>query len=226
MSDIQTEERSRTDEAKEAASNVAGQAATKAGNVADEAKAQAGELAGTAAQKASDVVGTARDELRQRATSEAESVGQRLHAVADELRAMSRASTDNGGTVAPIVGDLAERVDHGAQRLANGDVDQVLEDVKRFARNRPGTFLLGAAGAGFVVGRLLRSVDLNEVKEAVTSSSEGQSSVGNGQPPTAVSPATPPTTAIGSGISSPTPPSANPESTPTPDAPAAPGAPI
>ncbi len=219
MSDIQTEERSRTDQAKEAASNVAGEAATKAGNVADEAKAQAGELAGTAAQKASDVVGTARDELRQRAASEAASVGQRLHTVADELRAMSRASTDNGGTVAPIVGDLAERVDHGAQRLANGDVDQVLEDVKRFARNRPGTFLLGAAGAGFVVGRVLRSVDLNEVKESVKpSSGHEQPSLGNGQPPQPVTaPASPPPTAVGSATPSPVP--------PPPEIPASPGAP-
>jgi hypothetical protein len=164
------------------------------------------------------VVGTARDELRQRAAGEAETAGKRLHAVADELRAMSRASSDNGGTVAPIVGDLAERVDRSAQRLADGDVDQVIEDVKRFARNRPGTFLLGAVGAGFVVGRLLRSADLARVKEsAKPSSGQEQPSLGNGlASQLASAPASPPPTAIGSPT---------PSIPPPPEIPASPGAP-
>jgi hypothetical protein len=218
MSDIQTEERSRTDQAKDAASNVADEAGSKAGQVADQAKEQASELAGTAAQKAGDVVGTARDELRQRAVSEAETAGKRLQAVADELRVMSRASSDNGGTVAPVVGELAERIDRSAQRLVGGDVDQVIEDVKRFARNRPGTFLLGAAGVGFVVGRLLRSADLAQLKEsAKPSSGQEQPSLGNGQASQLASaPVSPPPTAIGSPT---------PSATPPPDTAASPGVP-
>ena len=35
--------------------------------------------------------------------------------------------------------------------------------MKRFARNRPGVFLAGALGAGFVIGRLIKAVDLGEV---------------------------------------------------------------
>ena len=147
---------------------------------------------------------------------------------------MSRASSENGGVTSGLVGNLADQVDKGAQRLSDGDLDQVMEDVKRFARNRPGAFLFGAAGAGFLVGRLLRSADLKEVGQAVKpSSGDDTSQLGNGSattqatipsatPPT--SPASPPPTAMGSATPSPAP-APNPGSTPTPGTPASPGAP-
>jgi hypothetical protein len=237
MSDTQTQERTKTDQAKDAASDVANQAGAKAGEVAGQAKEKASELSSTAAQKAGDVVGTARDELRQRASTEAENFGSRLHDVAEELRSMSQASSESGGMTSGLVGDLAERIDRGAQKLSDGDVQQVVDDVKRYARNNPGVFLLGAAGAGFLVGRLLRSVDLNEVKDSVMpSNGQDQQSLGNGHGASALppSPATAPPTSLGSATPSPVPdatavPTPNPGSTPTPgqtgSTPAAPGAP-
>jgi len=47
-----------------------------------------------------------------------------------------------------------------------GGIDQSLADVKRFARRRPGMFLAGAMGAGFLMGRLLRSTDMHSVMDA------------------------------------------------------------
>jgi hypothetical protein len=229
MTDIQTEERSRTDQAKDAAADVASGAGDKASQVVDTTKDEAAQVADAAVQRVSDVVGSARDELRDRARNEAGNVGSSLSAVADELRAMGRASSENGGVTSGLVNNLAEQVDKGAQRLSDGDLEQVVDDVKRFARNRPGTFLLGAAGAGFLVGRLLRAADLKEVGQAVKPSSGDQSSQltngnGSGQaaipaatPP--VSPASPPPTAMGSATPAPPPPAPNPGSTPTPGAP-------
>jgi hypothetical protein len=91
---------------------------------------------------------------------------------------MGQASQESGGTTHGLVNSLADQVDRGAQRLSNGDLDVMVEDVKRFARNRPGTFLLGAAGAGFLLGRVLRSADLKQVGQAVKPdqmSDQGQS---------------------------------------------------
>ena len=42
-------------------------------------------------------------------------------------------------------------------RLEDRGIEGVVDDVSRFARRRPGVFLLAAAGAGFVVGRFVRS---------------------------------------------------------------------
>jgi hypothetical protein len=41
--------------------------------------------------------------------------------------------------------------------MEQGGPQGVLDDVSRFARRRPGMFLAGAAGIGFVVGRLVRA---------------------------------------------------------------------
>ncbi len=112
------------------------------------------------------MVGTARDELRERASAEATNLGDRLGQVAEELRAMSRASSEHSGVATNLVSGVADQVDRGAQRLAAGDLESALEDVKRVARNRPGTFLIGAVGMGFLVGRLLRHADLKEIGQA------------------------------------------------------------
>ena len=45
-----------------------------------------------------------------------------------------------------------------ASWLENRDPGSLLEEVKSFARQRPGTFLLVAAGAGLLAGRLGRSL--------------------------------------------------------------------
>lgn len=168
MTDIRTEDRSRTDEAKDRASDVASGAQQKAGEVAQQARDEVASVASAAGGKATELAGTARQELRDRAQSEASNVGERMRSIADELRAMGQTSQEQGGMTAGLVDQLADRMETGARRLSDGDLDTILQDVKRFARNRPGAFLLGAAGAGFLVGRILRTADLQEVKEAVT----------------------------------------------------------
>jgi F0F1-type ATP synthase membrane subunit b/b' len=190
MTDTQTQDRSRTEEARDRATDVASGAQEKAGQVAEQAKDQAANVASAAGEKASELVGTARQELRDRAQSEASNAGDRLKSIAEELRAMGKTSEEQGGMTASLVSQLADKVDTGAQRLSDGDLDAVVEDVKRFARNRPGAFLLGAAGAGFLVGRILRSADLQEVKQAVTPTSgpEDQQSLSSSPSTSTVAP--------------------------------------
>ena len=57
------------------------------------------------------------------------------------------------------IGDLAGRLDYGG-------LDTLVADLKRFARNKPGTFLLGAAAAGVIAGRLARASDIGSLVEA------------------------------------------------------------
>lgn len=166
--------------AKDKAADVAASATQSVGEVADQAKDKAAEVAVTAADQLSSVVGTARQELRSKAADEASNLGQRLEEIAEELRAMGQASTEHGGIAANVVCGVADQVDRSARRLSEGDLESAVEDVKRFARNRPGTFLLGAVGAGFAVGRLLRHADLKEVGQAAKPQQDEPTGSSNG----------------------------------------------
>jgi len=210
-----------TDQAKQKAAEVASSARESAGQVVDQAREQAGVVASETADQIGQVVGTVRQELRARASDEATNLGDRLGEVAAELRAMSQASSEHGGTAAGLVSGVAAQVDRSARRLRDGDLDTTLEDVKWLARNRPGAFLLGALGAGFVVGRLLRQADLKEIGQAANPSTD-DGSTANGLPSASAGTSR----SSGGGAVGPGPSVPDPFSRPTPDPTSSPTTPL
>ena len=125
---------------------VAGQAAAQARLTVDEARTQARRLAGQA-----------RHELLGQADSKAGQAAAGLQSVAGQLQAMVDGRTDEAGAMAGYAQQAADRVGAIAERLQSGGAQGLVDDVGSFARRRPGLFLLGAVGAGFVAGRLVRS---------------------------------------------------------------------
>ena len=110
------------------------------------------------------VVGEARTKLQAETGVQARRAADGVSRLADEIRALADGRPDEAPTVAQYVNegadrliDLAERIAGLADELEVKGIDGVVSDVTRFARRRPGTFLLGAAVAGFGVGRLVRS---------------------------------------------------------------------
>ena len=68
---------------------------------------------------------------------------------------------DNGqqsGTVTEVARQVADRADSVAGWLGEREPGDLLEEVRSFARRRPGAFLATALAAGFVVGRLGKGV--------------------------------------------------------------------
>jgi hypothetical protein len=51
---------------------------------------------------------------------------------------------------------MSDRARQVGARLDGREPQELLDDVRGFARRRPGTFLLGSLAAGVLVGRLLR----------------------------------------------------------------------
>jgi len=83
------------------------------------------------------------------------------------------ADTQPGGGVAIDMGrQLADTATRAADKLETGGVDAALADLKRFARRRPGLFLMGAMGAGFAAGRLLKAADTHSLMEAAQHSGD------------------------------------------------------
>ena len=71
------------------------------------------------------------------------------------------------GLAADLAQEVADRARSLSRHLDQREPGELLDDVRRFARQRPGTFLLGALAAGVIAGRLLRGTrDAVEEAEA------------------------------------------------------------
>ncbi len=148
---------STTETAKDEAKNVKDTTAQATQQVADTAKQQAGQVAGDVKQQAQQLASQTKSELSDQATSQRDRAADSLRSIGGEFRTMAESSDQSGpGTQLARQGaDLAEQM---ADFLAQRDPSQLLDEVRDLARRRPGGFLLGAALAGVVVGRLGRGV--------------------------------------------------------------------
>jgi hypothetical protein len=130
--------------AADAGRQVAGTAAEQVGNVGQEVKAQA-----------RDLVGEARGQVRHQARSGQQKAAESVRSLSRELREMADGGQQSG-TVSEIARQAAARADDLAGWLGDREPADLLDEVRSFARRRPGVFLLGMAAAGVVVGRLTR----------------------------------------------------------------------
>jgi hypothetical protein len=155
---VKSEGRRVADDAARGTKHVAGVAANEAASVADEAKHQARSLWDQTS-----------SQLASQAADQKDTLVSWLRNLADELSSMADSATrgsngseaDSSGQAGVATG-LAQRGADYAQRTASwlGDREPsaVLDEVGSFARRRPGAFLVLAAAAGVVVGRLTRGL--------------------------------------------------------------------
>jgi hypothetical protein len=142
-----------TDQAREVVAAARGGAA----ETLSEAKGQAGEVLHEAKAQARTVVEDAKREVHAQASQQTERAAEGLRSLAGQVRALAEGRASEAGIAGDYARRLGERVSEVADRMERGGLDGVLGDVRRFARRRPGTFLVGAAAVGFAAGRLLRA---------------------------------------------------------------------
>jgi hypothetical protein len=148
---------SRKEAVRDEAGEVARTARDSAQNVAETAKTEAANVASEVKATTKDLLAQARTDLTHQAGAQQQKVADGLRSVSNELQAMARAS-DQPGVASDLVRQAAERSSSVASWLDSRDPGSLLDEVKTFARQRPGTFLLLAAGAGVLAGRLSRSL--------------------------------------------------------------------
>jgi hypothetical protein len=166
---------STTDVAKDEARNV-GQTAKQAGSqVASTAADQAKNVVAETKQQAQSLVEQGRTQVRQQAVSQQQKAGQSLAGIAEQLRSMVEGNAPAPGPARDLISQGAGRVEEFAQMLQNREPADLLDDVRSFARRRPGAFLLGAALAGVVAGRLTSGVKAAHTADS-SSSRQGLSS--------------------------------------------------
>ena len=147
----------KTDAAKDEAANVAGQAGGAAQNVAETAKSEAANVASEAKTNAKDLLHQAKSDLTSQAGTQQQKAAEGIRTISSQLRSMADAP-DQQGVASDLIRQAADRSESVASWLDNRDPGSLLDEVKSFARQRPGTFLLLAAGAGLLAGRLGRSL--------------------------------------------------------------------
>ena len=143
--------------ARHEASEVAETARDAGDHVARTAADQARHVAAEGQRQARDVLSEGRDQVVEQARTGQRMAAQRIGAFGDELVEMA-GKTKGSGPGSELARQGAERAHAVASWLEQREPTDLLDEVRRFARRRPGTFLLGAALAGVLAGRLTRGV--------------------------------------------------------------------
>ena len=162
----------KTDAVKDEAANVAGRAGGAAQNVAETAKSEAANVASEAKTNAKDLLHQAKSDLTSQAGTQQQKAAEGIRTVSSQLRSMADAP-DQQGVASDLIRQAADRSESIASWLDNRDPGSLLDEVKSFARQRPGTFLALAAGAGLLAGRLGRSLQAGAPATGPTTGTSG-----------------------------------------------------
>jgi hypothetical protein len=148
---------SKSDTAKEEAREVGRESKAAGEHVKETAKGEAKQVAHEAKEKARGLMSELGDDVRSQASNQQQRVASGLRSIGDELRSMSQ-NSEGSGTATNLVSQAADKASSVAGWLENRDPGSLLDECKRFARQRPGAFLAIAAGAGLLAGRLTRGL--------------------------------------------------------------------
>lgn len=148
--------------AAEETKHVASTAASGTQQVLDTTKEQAGEVANAAKEEARNLVHESRVQLKDQAQNQTSQIAQKLREIGDEVRALADGRPEDAANVRSYAQQAADKLGDYAGHIDRRGFDGVVDDVKSFARRRPGAFLLGCAVAGFAAGRLVRNTSGSE----------------------------------------------------------------
>jgi len=142
--------------AAEQSKQVAGTASESAKEVAQTAKEQASQIASEVADQGKNLLHEAKGQLSNQASAQTDQLSQAMRTISVQAMALANGRADEAGPVGEYTRQAATKLSELANRVDERGFEGVVRDVENFARRRPGAFLLGAAVAGFAVGRVFR----------------------------------------------------------------------
>jgi len=160
------------DSAKQQAAEVGSKASDAAGATVSTAKEQIGNVAQEAAGQAKNLWSQATGDINDQAAQQTQRLTANIRQLAEHLTGMA----DNGESGSPaqsLVREAGQRASGVADYLDGRQPGDFLTDIQQFGRRRPGAFLVGAAVAGFLAGRLVKAA---KNAEPAPESSTGQTS--------------------------------------------------
>lgn len=142
------------EKAQEKAQQVAGTAADEGKHVAATARDEAQNVAAEAKTQARNLMSEATTQLDEQSRTQKDRLAGTVRTFGDDLEQMAG---DQSGLASDVARQVAERARSLSSQLEGREPRELLDEVRDFARRRPGTFLLGALAAGVVAGRLTRA---------------------------------------------------------------------
>ncbi|MCR3750763.1 hypothetical protein [Lentzea californiensis] len=135
---------------------VAQHAKEAVGQVGSTVREQASQVTQETAAQARHVVRDVRERVAAEAEDQAQRVSKQLGRIADELGQMA-GNAPSDSMSAGAIQSAADTSRQAARFLDERGAQGLLDSARDYARRKPGTFLLGAAVAGFLVGRVAKS---------------------------------------------------------------------
>ncbi|MBT2519155.1 hypothetical protein J7E29_17065 [Streptomyces sp. ISL-90] len=162
-----------TPELRDEAAMLAEDAGQAGRRVADVAKEETKSVAFETRRQARQLADQAGSELRDQAAVQQQRVASGLRAVGGQFSQMAESSTESGYAT-DLVRQAGSSADDVARWLEARDPGSLLEEVKGFARRRPGVFLAIALGAGVIAGRMTRALTA-PIEDELTAGASGRS---------------------------------------------------
>jgi hypothetical protein len=164
---------------------------SQTGEVKEQAKQQGQQLAHQARQQANQLAAKGTEQVKSQLANQKHDASQRMVPIQSALRETAQQLRKQGqGSVAGYTDQAADRVERLAGYLRETEVDEMVDEVRGFARRRPALFLSSAAALGFLATRFLKSSSQQQGGPASVPSATSQTTVthGSGGPPTALPP--------------------------------------
>ena len=126
--------------------------------VTEQARQQGQQLAQQARQQAGELANRGSEQIKGQLANQKHNASQRLTPVQAALRETAQQLRKQGqGQVGDYAERAADQVERFSTYLRETEVDEIMDEGRRFARRRPGLFLGSAAAIGFFATRFLKS---------------------------------------------------------------------
>ena len=126
--------------------------------VTEQAKQQSQQLARQARQQADQLANRGSEQVKSQLANQKHEAAQRLRPIQTALQETAHQLRRQGQESVAQYGDrAADQVERFSGYLRETDVDEIIDEVRNFARSRPALFLGGAAALGFFGTRFLKS---------------------------------------------------------------------
>ena len=122
-------------------------------NTASVAQDEAKQVASDVREQARGLLDETRTQVEDQSRTQRDRLVETIRTFSDDLDGMA---AQRGGLASDAAREVAGRVRSFGQQLDGREPTELLDDLRSFARRRPGMFLAGSVIAGVVVGRFLR----------------------------------------------------------------------
>lgn len=146
-----------TGEAQEQGKHVAATLGSKGQELTDLARTEVSAVRDEISRQSGKIVQDLAEQVRVQLEAQAGQAVAAFRKVVDQGDALVRGNPDQAGPVADIAGQVVGQLRAMSETVESRGLDGTVEEIRRFARRRPTTFLLGATALGFGLGRLARS---------------------------------------------------------------------